>query len=45
MNHLNDLLKVIEIELRSGLKNFSKETIHDNLYLDSDYKLIPKHRK
>ncbi len=41
MNHLNDLLKVIEIELRSGLKNFSKETWQELTKLsDWDYRIV-----
>lgn len=41
MNHLNELLKVIEIELRSGLANFSKETWEQLTELtDWDYRIV-----
>lgn len=41
MNHLNELLKIIEIELRSGLKNFSKETWKELTNIaDWDYRIV-----
>lgn len=41
MNHLNELLKVIEIELRSGLKNFSIDTWIELTKLnDWDYRIV-----